>query len=96
MDRGSMEAIYFGQRHAPQGAGSGDGPWIGADLERGEYYSNSTEASIPSLVAVEIIHSLFLTIFVSCFWHVWLVYGIYRFINCINRLIHSRTNGLAG
>ena len=52
---GTMETVYFGAYNPPQGVGSGSGPWIGADMENGVYYSGAGEANkqanatVPSL-----------------------------------------------
>jgi len=40
---GTMEAIYFGNAHWQNNTGSGDGPWVGADLECGMYYGGGNE-----------------------------------------------------
>jgi hypothetical protein len=36
---GTMEAIYFGDAHWHGNTGQGSGPWVGADLEQGVYFS---------------------------------------------------------
>jgi hypothetical protein len=52
---GTMETVYFGAYNPPLGNGSGSGPWIGADMENGVYYSGAGEANeranatVPSL-----------------------------------------------
>lgn len=48
MADGTMEAIYFGRAYGPNGRGSGDGPWIGVDMENGIYEGQSSHASAPS------------------------------------------------
>eukprot|EP00036_Acanthoecidae_sp_10tr_P020623 CAMPEP_0206299692 /NCGR_PEP_ID=MMETSP0106_2-20121207/7317_1 /ASSEMBLY_ACC=CAM_ASM_000206 /TAXON_ID=81532 /ORGANISM="Acanthoeca-like sp., Strain 10tr" /LENGTH=319 /DNA_ID=CAMNT_0053730393 /DNA_START=241 /DNA_END=1200 /DNA_ORIENTATION=+ len=53
MADGTMEAIYFGSSYAPQGPGSGSGPWIGADMENGIYEGGSKKATSPSLPLVD-------------------------------------------
>jgi hypothetical protein len=45
----SLQAVYFGSGYAPQGPGSGKGPWVGADMENGIYEGGSQQASQPSL-----------------------------------------------
>jgi hypothetical protein len=52
---GSMEAIYFGSGYAPQGPGSGSGPWIGADMENGIYEGGSRAATAPSLAHTDFV-----------------------------------------
>lgn len=43
---GAMEAIYFGNAHWQGNAGSGDGPWVGADLEAGMYYGGGNQTKV--------------------------------------------------
>merc|ERR1712094_160307 len=55
LEDGTMEAVYFGQDYPPSGSGSGDGPWIGADLENGIYEEGSKDATVPSLAASDFV-----------------------------------------
>ena len=49
---GTMETVYFGAYNAPVGKGSGSGPWIGADMENGVFYSGSGQANKQANVTV--------------------------------------------
>jgi hypothetical protein len=55
MSDGTMEAIYFGSAYGPQGPGSGEGPWIGVDMENGIYEGQSNRATSPSLVPTDFV-----------------------------------------
>ncbi|KAL1528675.1 hypothetical protein AB1Y20_010011 [Prymnesium parvum] len=48
---GAMEAVYFGSAYPPNG--TGDGPWVGADLENGIYESSTSRAEQPPLPLID-------------------------------------------
>ena len=55
---GTMEAVYFGNASWQGNAGSGDGPWVGIDLENGMYYGGNVSTASNEPLAHEFVTAL--------------------------------------